>query len=273
MDLTNKFSGFAKVRVLAINPDKDWIEENLGEVLEEEPTYTFEMKRKRCAKIEVYMETVDSTIFKYDFIVTDEEKTGKNNSYQYINSLGATQWAQSEDQLWDSFKFFEEILSWNNGGVITKKYSKGAKPHEKEIIGSKQIKVAVEGEPELLHLIKMIEQPNMYNPDVNLFVDLEKLYNGDFSTLQNMVRTTVDFHFTAFMYLSEKLEQKVWKEFFKVEMIRELPNVSKYSKKIYEDWLKNLEFGCKGYYILDKLKPMKEEFVNMKEITEDGGDF
>lgn len=276
MDFTGKFTGFVKMRVLQINPDKDWIEENLGEVLEEEPSYIYEEKGSRCATIDTYMETVTGEIFKHTIELKDEERTGKNSTYMYLNCLGEIQWCQNEDQIWESKKYFVEVLSWKKDGVVSKKYVQGAVPNEKEIIGNKQLKIALYGEDELLHLIKMIEQPNMYNIDTNLFLDTNKLFDGDFSTLQKMIRTTTDFHFTAFLYLNEKFEQKVWKEFLKVEFMREVMSGMKitYSRKTYNEWLKNLEYAVNGHYVLDKFQPFQEIHVmNQKEISQDGSDY
>lgn len=280
MDFTGKYTGFAKVRVVAINPDKEWLEENTGEILEEEPDYCFTTKdRNKGVKIDIWMENVEGQLFKYEIYLEDKEVTSKTGAYKYINCLGAVQWANEDTQLWTSFLHFEEIHSWNNKGVISKKWSAGAVPEEKEIVGNKQYHVSRVGEEQLLHFIKMLEQPNLYSIDTNLFLDLDKLFDGDFKTLHRMVRNGKDFHFTAFMYLDNSLNQKVWKEFMKVDFMRDVMNnmkVSSYNSKAYKDWLKNFEgdFGCDGHYEIGKLQLFKEEFLkNAKELTNDGSDY
>lgn len=279
MNLTGKYTGFAKVKVVAINPDKEWLEDNTGEILEEEPDYLFTTKsREKGARIDIWLETVDGSLFKYEIYLEDEEVKSRSGAYKYINCLGAVQWANEEKQLWDSFRHFEEILSWNNKGVISKKWSNGAIPEEKEIVGDKQFKVSKVGEEQLLHFIRMLEQPNLYSIDTNLFVDLEKIFEGNFKTLQRMVRNGKDFHFTAFLYLDKSFNQKVWKEFLKVDFMRDVINnmkITSYNSKAYKDWLKNFEgdFGCDGHYNLEKLQPFKQEFIISKELTEDGSDY
>lgn len=273
----NKYTGFFKASVMTINPDKDWIEENIGDILEKEPKYTTKTREgNNVAIIDIYIKSPKEDIFKHSIWLENKEKKSRSNALQYINCLGQTQWVQSEDQLWDSFKHFEEVLSWGKNGKIMAKYEVGSIPHEKHIVGNKQYKVALEGEEELIHFIKMLTSPNLFNIDTNLFIDTDKLFKGDFSSLKNILRESKDFHFVAFSYLDNKMEQKVWKEFMKLEFYRDVMNnmqISSYHRKSYNDWLRNFEYSCSEYnYNLDKIQEFKDEFLK-KQITQKGGDY
>lgn len=269
-------TGFFKAKVIEINPDFNWLEKNFSEV--EKPEYTFEKKGIECAKIDIYLESPQEDIFKHTILLENEEVLYRTGSYQYVNCLGQTQIAQSESQLWDSFLHFEKVVSWELNGNKFSNYKPGAKPKEKEIIGKKQYHIAKKGEVDLLHFIKMLTNPNLYDETTNLFIDLNKLFKGDFSTLKNMLGEEKDFHFVAFAYVDKKMQQKIYKRFLKLDFYRDVVNnmtISSFNKKQYEEWLKEFEYDCEECnYELGKIQNFKQEHIKTKkEITDDGDDY
>jgi hypothetical protein len=264
-------TGFFKAKVVAINPEKDWIDKYYEET--EEPVYNYERRGDRICEIHVYLQSPTDILFKYVIELKDKEKSSKTGAFQYINCLGDTQYVNDESKLFDSFKNFEQILSWKKDGEIFEKYKPGAVPNEKEVVGRKQFKIAKEGEEQLLHLVKMIENPNLYDIDTNIFIDLEKLFSGNFSTLQKLL--SKDFHFIAFAYVDKNLQQQVFNRFLKLDFYRDVindMNISQYNKKAYSEWLKTFEATCTECYShLGKIQEFKEE--HKKQLTNDGSDY
>jgi hypothetical protein len=263
-------TGFFKGVVKCVSPSKEWIENIIGEEIGE-PIYTGTTKDVRWSNLDFYIEDNKENIFKYTIHLKDRERCSKSGVFQYINCIGDTQWGKEED-LWDSFKQFEKVLTWVKDGKSSDRYFSGAKPGEKDIIGEKKYKIAWDGEEELLHLLRVVDNITPYNPDVNLFLDLNKLFEGDFTELQRAIKNDRDFHFTALAYVNEQFEQRIFKKFMPENFIRDVlsENISNYNKKAYNDLVNATEY-VPGHYSFGRLIDFNINTV--KTITEDGSDY
>jgi hypothetical protein len=260
------YTGFFKAKIITINPDDEWVSELMEESITQEPFFCEEYDKKH-ARLDFYLEDPKQRIFKYSITVTDEIIVSKNDSYLFINCLGDTQWAKTESQLWDSFKYFEKVTEWEDRGG--KKF-----PKTKDIVGEKAYHESRKGEVELLNIVKAATEFNPYDPESSVLVNLEKILSGDISSLEKIFSFGKDFHLTAFAYLDKQMRQCIWKDFLPLNFIRDVSStmqVSSFNKRMYENWLKNLQgdYGVDGHYVLDKLQLLKEEHIQKNiEITD-----
>lgn len=261
MILPNIFTGFTKCKIVAINPDEEEIEELTGEYPEDFKPYTWERNDTLHGRIDIYLQDISDEIYKYTIYISDENIEYKSGIKKYINCVGDTQPANTEQDLWDSFKQFENI-EWVNG-----------KPTNKEIIGNKEYHIAKKGEEEILHLRKILLNRNMKDPKANIFLNWDKLLQGDINRLQKDIPDTGEYHLVCLLYADEDLHQKVWKEFLPVKMLAEINTgtFSKYTLPTWTKYKKNIEnefSGLKGHYYLGRLKKFEEsDFKNVKELN------
>lgn len=263
-----QLTGFQKLTILKINPSEEW----LSKIDEEFEEYTFEDRETKCCRIDVFFQDSKENIFKYSFTIKDKERGSKSGAFKYINQIGEYQWATSEQQLWDSIKQWEKVLSWQKNGNPVTKWESGSIPLEKKVIAKKAFKIALQGEDDLMNLYKAIGSVQKDDVDCSLFFDVDKLFLGDFSEL---IIPDVDFHVTAFLYISDKKEQKIHNIFFSTDFMRDVNNnmsISNYNKKAYQEFTSSLDF-IKGDYNLGKCQEFKPEFIKTKIITEDEGDY
>lgn len=260
MDTTHLLTGWTKGRVIYVNPSKEELEELIGEELENDVKYTWEKEGIRNCRIDIYIQdNKEENIFKHSIYLEDREDVSKTGKYKYVNCIGDARYAEEESQLFNSFTKFERVLEWEN-----------KKPKIVEEIGSKQPRIALKGEDVLLHYRRMLLNVNIYNENINLYYNMEKLFSGDFSELQNEIKTDT-FHFVIFLYVNEQFEQKIWKEFLPIGIYGELNNNMSFSysnKKIFDRWKNTLideKFGIQGHYSLQKLGTFKEEYIIIQE--------
>lgn len=261
MTLPKAFTGFTKCKIVAINPSEEEIEQLTGEYPEDFKPYSWERSDILHGRIDIYLQDISDEVYKYSIYISDEALEYKSGIKKYINCVGDTQPANTEDDLWDSFKYFENA-TWIDG-----------KPTNKEIIGDKEYHIARKGEEEVLHLRKLLINGNLKDPKANIFLNWEKLLSGDVSRLQKDISNTGEYHLVCLLYVDEELHQKVWKEFLPVKMLAEIntQSFSKYTIGVWNKYKKNLEneySGIKGHYYLGRLKKFEEsDFKNVKELN------
>ncbi len=265
-DFSHLSIGFFKGRILAISPTDEEYLALFQEEPEKELSYVWESKGVRTVRIDFYIQSPQEEIFKHSIYLKDEDKVSKTNKFLYVNCVGASQWVESQHQLWESFENFEKVLEWEGG-----------RPKSKKIIGTKQHHISKVGEDELLDMYRILENSNIYDENTNLFFDLEKIFQGDFSELRERAKSDA-YNLVALAYVQEE-KQKIWSRFLPSELYREI-NVGSFSKsnqKIFNEFTKNLtsEYsGIDGTYILSKLRPMQEsDIVSKYNPTEDGLDY
>ena len=257
-----QYSGFQKLKIISLNPSEEW----LSKIDEEFEEYIWENNGIKHCRIDIFFQDNKENIFKYSFNIVDKERGSKSGAIKYINQIGEYQWVTDESQLWDSFKQWEKVLSWQKNGNPVTKWESGSVPLLKEVVAKKAYKIALQGEDDLNNLWKAIHNVQKNDIETNLFFDMDKLFSGDFSEL---IIPDKDFHVTGFLFVSDKGKQKVHKLFFNTDFMRDVNNnmsISNYNKKEYDEFLKSLE----GHYILGKCQEYKFE---PKTITKDEGDY
>jgi hypothetical protein len=261
-----QLTGFNRLKILSINPSEEW----LNKIDEEFEEYIFEENGIKCIRIDVFFQDNKENIFKYSFTIKDKEKISKSGALKYINCTGDIQWCNSETQLWDSFKQWEKVLSWQKNGIPVTKWESGSVPLEKEILAKKAFKIALEGEDNLINLWKAIHPFDKNDTSVNLLLNIDNVLNGELLTIPD-----ADFHVTAFLYVSNKEEQKIHNIFFPLDFMRDVNNnmsISNYNKNAYKEFVNSLDY-IDGNYILSKCQEFKKDFIKIKQITEDEGDY
>jgi hypothetical protein len=263
MDTSHLLTGFIKAKVIAINPSKEEAEDILKEELTEEPVYVWEDKYGvKNAKVSIYLEDVKKQMHSISFYLSNQDETSKTGKIKYINCVGETQWVEDSSQLRDGFLYFQET-KWEGG-----------RPIETKNLSKKEYRICKRGEEQLLHYRKMLLEKSVKDEEANLFYDLDLVFQeGDFSEFRDEIGTD-SYHFVIFLYVTEDLQQRVWKEFLPLNLYREINNnmsFSQYTRWTYERWKKNIEgdYGIKGYYELTSLKKLNSEILKSDfEITE-----
>lgn len=277
--LKNRMTGFFKAKIVAINPDKEKLEELLGEEPEEDPVYFYEKRDgKRAGRIDIFLENVSGgEMFKYSIYIEDEEETFKSGASRYLNQVGETQITNSEDNLFDSFKNFQEILSWKApNGEVGKYYKPGARPHEIEVIGAKDYKIALKGEVELMWFY-LLGHPNI-NLEADNLLDMERILDGDLSSISFPIDIPA---FVAFAYVENNEEtgykQRIFKELIPLRDYSDyISNTSsKYTAKKFKKWHDDFEYlKDNSIYHFGRLQPIKEDFLpKSKEFDEDDSEY
>lgn len=179
--------GFAESRVIAINPDLEQLAK-LGYNVDdkEEPEYLKDKDGVDTARIDIYFQEVKSGYkFKKAFFLensdvvqkpkedwTDEQLAAFTPKTQYINQVGLTAWALDEKGLHEGFTKF-------------RKKKKGTE--EYEVYGDKEFRIAKSGEKDLMGFIREWLDFNYFQAATNIFLDLKKIFNGNFKELQEHV--------------------------------------------------------------------------------------
>ena len=256
-DYSHLMIGLNKFSIKFINPTEEQYIELFKEEPDKELKYCWEYKGVRNCKLDIYLQSPQEDIFKTTIWLKDEDKVSKTNKQLFVNCVAGTQWVEDSSQLWDSFTTFEKILSWENG-----------RPKDKKIIGSKDHHIAKVGEDELLHLLSIVQHVDPYNTESNLFLDLDKLFEGDFTELRERIPDSPS-HLIALAYVNTDLEQKIWRSYLDVSLMREIntQSFSKQNQKIFNAFKKDIESeynGLDGSYILEKMRPMTEKDLKIQ---------
>lgn len=115
----SKKVGYFEAKVIAINPDKEELEEILGTEVKKDPEYQGENgDGKRTFRLSIWVQDV-KTGWKtsVNFFLEDVEvKESNSGNLQFANSKGRTTWAASKDDLKDWF---------TEGGVTVHRTRKG----------------------------------------------------------------------------------------------------------------------------------------------------
>lgn len=203
----DKYVGFTLVKVAAVNPTRAQLNKLLGKEDSDndvEIVYTGEDKEgRRRSRLSFWM--LDEKIGKYfihSFNVTEKERISNDGKkYQFINNVATTSWSDVEANLSKMFTEFQD--------------------KEKKKIGDKKWRKAFLGEDELAILLRVwLGQLNFYHPDADVSIDMENIFDGDFTELQNLVDSGYDKPFVILTGVQtdendpNKQYQKVWNKGF-----------------------------------------------------------
>lgn len=279
--LKNRKTGWFKARIVSINPSKQELMDILGECEMDDLDDYFYAKRNgtRIAHIDIYLSDSSDEIFKHRIYLEDSERVSKNSGAKlYVNQIGETQWADSETNLWDNFKKFTSIVDWKNiDGSISKSYKYGAKPNEIKEYGTKQYHVSKIGESDLIHFLRMSDNSaDVKDSATNFFIDIDQIFYGNNSEIIDSLPFNTPV-FSAFAYVDNLNNQRVFKEFVPLNMFSEMYNniSSKYTQKPFKAWHDSFNYikdDCK--YNFGKLQTFKEEFLpKPKHVDENSSDY
>jgi len=291
-----KYIGFFRGHVAAINPDRDQLNKLLGKESkadDKDIDYTGEKEDVRTAKITFWLSVDGHDGLFIPHTITLKDEPWRNNTgdkIQLVNQTGDSQWVEADedneystDEVFDSFLNFVNIKDWTlPSGDIVENWQKGAKPNEKENLGEKQHRIAIVGESELLDFMKVwLADLDLRDPSANLLLDTNKLFGGNFKELQSLIGNEfsvrsnkgdeVPIGFTALAYVrtdsedSEKQYQKVFRKFLPPNFIKYINNNCKmpdnYSKDIWEKFMKEVDgkYGPDGHFVLEPLKEYNQD--------------
>ena len=277
-----KWVGWFEGEVVAINPSKEEIEKLTGNTLNKEITYNSEdADGNPMVRVTAWMRDVKKDLlFQVNFRITDKICVSKTGKTQYINQTGITTYVDSKENLPEWFTHF-----------VSK---------EKVIIGKKTYREALQGESGLYDFLSSWLQINLFHPDSNIFLDIKRLFKGDFKELQDLIGSDFTKVITkagekpatvvalATISTKEDEEKGTINEYQQVYSRQFLPgyyakslrlggNLPKAAAKFIEN-IKNEEYGCKEYYVLSELQPYdssknvaaSSSVVHTAEVEDDG---
>lgn len=247
--VSTKSIGMFEGRVIAINPSQAEIAKifNVEEEKITEPEYINEDNEGNTrANIVVWVEDVKSKqTFQYRFSVTDKIAESKSGNKMYINAVGDYSY-QPKDQLQDWFKHFLD--------------------KDKNVIGDKDIREGYVGEQNIYQFVKawLTKGTNFFDPETNLFMDVKKLFRGNFKELSDLVKSeytnTVLFCATIRTNNEGKTFQSVWKDILPGYLFEKWTGEKIGNRHIdrFIDSITDSEYGCKDTYSLNPLEEFKE---------------
>jgi hypothetical protein len=154
-----KETGFFEVEVICVNPDREKLEKLLGTQIEKDPEYLGE-DDKGVTKLNlvIWVRDVETKkIRSIRFFLRDEVVTNDKGKTQYINSIGDTTWADSEENIQEWFK-------------------------------KREYRVARDGEEELYNFIKSwLHELDMRKEDTKLSFDWNKLMRGNVREISEQI--------------------------------------------------------------------------------------
>lgn len=248
-----KYVGVAAVEVLAINPNSEKIEEITGKKPNEDPSYTGEDKKGNdqvTFVIWVKEESTGRVFNSLKFSISDKERpTSKKGQTQYINNLGYTAWAKSQEDLKPTF---------------AKREYRVAKIGEETLYDFMQKWLCLDGD------------------DAELEFNLGKLMRGNFRELDEVVKSfegrklvvlftintfkkddeTIQFqNIYPYAFLPYETQSGRTIDFFGPNVKTKPGFISHFTGKVTDE-----KFGCKDFY---KLVPFEEYNSEENILTSD----
>jgi len=220
------FTGITPVKIVAVNPSRQWIADTFKVDLEKvkEPVYDIDggPDREKSTRLDFWFTNMDDTktefTSKVSIFVSNEFRVSKSGNKQYIDAYSKTTWADSIDDL----------------------VEKNSRLHEATKLDPKTARQANKGEEEIYNLLKAYG-----NVDVSkkpfMLEDFKAIIKGDVRELQEFFN-----HFNkknggvkVLMGVKDGQYQDVWSSLF-------LPVDGKVT-----DYIRNKitgEYGYKHYY-------------------------
>ena len=278
----SRYIGFFKAEVVAVNPDREKVNELLGKEdseTDKEIEYTGEKDGVEFARVTFWLKVEGKKDLYIPHTITLKNEVRRNKAgdkIQVINQTGDTTWIEADEDndynastFFDNFKQFTNVTLWVlPNGDESEKWVKGAKPHPDhiEILGKKKHRPALIGEEELAELMKVwLSELDFKHPETNLLLDTKKLFADNFKDLQ-LVGGDFDRVFTALAYVKaddndpEKLYQRVFKKFLPPVFMKYIANGCKmpnnYAQDVWDRYVAELEgdYGPDGKYVEEPLK-------------------
>lgn len=185
-----RYTGYASVKVLAVNPNKAWIKEHTGRELTEEPSYVSTNDQgKKTLRLDFYVQT-DATmtngleiIHPLTFFLSETVQSTKDNTkVRVIDNYGEVAWVTKEE------------------------YQQGIAPTTSRVQG--KYKVCHQDEEKLMSFLKAwlnvsdsttwdanqrIWKPVEHMDECECAINFDKLVKGDVSELRQYVAAAEDY--------------------------------------------------------------------------------
>jgi len=254
--------GLFEANIVAVNPSREELEKLLGVELEKDPEYLKEDSKDGAQTLSLAVwlkEVVKGGLFKVQFYLKDTDRVNKDETkHQYINSIGDTSWADSE----------ENLPTWFNEGGRTFRF-------------------AHVGEEELYRFLRSWLKVETRDPDAKLEFEWKKLMRGNVKEISDMIGSVYAQSIVALATIAtskdgEKEYQQVYNrnflpgfymKFFRLNGAKLPKFVEKFVASVEDP-----EYGCKDFYG-DSLKTLHsynpaENIAAGEEtsISEDGPD-
>lgn len=196
--------GIIEVVPLVVNPTREEIiklynipEENQERVKEKEYIGTTEEGDAKL-KIVIYCKAIHSeAIHLVSFTLINKDRLNKDGSkMQILNQSGITSWIEmvndkpDTDRLAEWFTNFQKVNEWTyTDGEKGSTYKAGAKATKTINLDKKTYRPAKEGEEKLVEFCKnWLNTWNINNPETDYFLDTKKLFNGNVSELNLLIK-------------------------------------------------------------------------------------
>jgi len=183
--------GYWKAECIAINPSAKQLQEIYGsdEPADEEPKYSGEDKNGDDYQIIKFYFRTDLTkdIVSYAVFVSKKEVSFENKDkvqmYEFLNQWGNTQMVESEDQLWDSFKYLQK---WNKDEKkFTTVMGEDGNPVKLDY------RKAYKGEGELYSLLRNLINQDWFNAneETTIMIKINDIMKGKLGELTSLIGT------------------------------------------------------------------------------------
>jgi hypothetical protein len=280
-DLPKKV-GLFEGKVVLINPTVEQFKDVLGIELAEDSKateYLGERDGNTTLRVSVWLQDVKTEQnFNVNFFLEDKERENKDKTkYQYINSLGTTTWAASED----------ELAQWFKGTADS----------------PKDYRIAYVGEEELYDFLRnWLSKFDFSHKDADFTLDWKKLMKGNVKEISSQVGGEYSDTVVAMATVVTREKEGESKEYQGIYNRAFLPSyamkqfrlrgvdydssktVDELSKKKNKDLRPHErfvlkiagEYGCKDYYLFKELQDYDPEMnivASDRVIADDDADY
>ena len=180
------YTGFAQVRVVAINPTRDELNKLFGKTEESEKDELVYLRKDKDGneylELTFWLRDEDSDKhFIQSIKLYNEERVSRDGKkVQIINSTCGTSWVPFKlDKKGNPTNVADEMLIQDWFLDYTNK--------DKEVVGQKNWRKAIRGEEELGILLRTWLSMDWNDPETEVMVDIKKLFAGDLKDLKDMI--------------------------------------------------------------------------------------
>lgn len=234
----SKYVGVFNANVVAVNPTKEELGKLLDTTIEKDLDYTGVNDESGAKKLTLSFwlkEDLTGNLFNVRFGLEDTIVKSKTDKFQFINNIGTTSYAESEDQV-------PPFLTENG----------------------REIRKARKGE-ELLYnfLRKWLSNLNYEDGSTELMLDWKKLISGKTTELKDAINDFKEQQICALATVRTTEEGKEYQAVYSYDFLpsfaldcftgkknKNYKSVDRFIQKVSDR-----EYGCKDYY---ELKPMME---------------
>lgn len=242
------------MEIKAVNPSRKQLNKLLGREDQDSdsPVEYMSEDKEGNTRVRLSFWLYDGSLDKYfvhSFNVTKKERVSNDGTKnQWINNVASTCWSDKEENLPGWFTTFTD-----KSGKVT---------------GKKTFRKAYVGEEELANLLHAwLGKIRFAHPDAEVAIEMDRIFDGDFSELQDLVGSDFDTPFVALVGVEtddedpNKQYQKIWHKGFL--SAQHWPFIEKGSFKGAKEWITKGyqkfendvtgQYGFTAYYTLEPI--------------------